>query len=364
DGERLLGDVLDAADPAYASLAEASVYTGETEVLGKPYYTAYQPIMDQAGNLIGVLKVGTDKARLEAGILSTLWVLLSVGGVRLLVLGVIGIALSRLMMAPVPRLARTMKEIAEGDYAAEVPFLQRGNEVGEMARAVEIFRDNGLKMSQMTEEERAAAERRRIERTDMMVALQAAFGEVVDAAIAGDFSKRVHAQFPDEELNSLAGSVNALVETVDRGLSETGEVLAAMAEADMTRRMEGDYQGSFAKLKADTNAVAEKLSELIGGLRTTSRALKTATGEILSGANDLSERTTKQAATIEETSAAMEQLANTVAENARMADDANISANSVSADATRSGEVMERANEAMERITQSSAKISNIIGMI
>src|SRR5690606_21467981 len=73
---------------------------------------------------------------------------------------------------------------------------------------------------------------------------------------------------------------------------------------------------------------------------------------------------TKQAATIEETSAAMEQLANTVAENARMADDANISANSVSADAARSGAVMDQANQAMERITQSSAKISNIIGMI
>ncbi|NMA97703.1 MAG: HAMP domain-containing protein, partial [Phyllobacteriaceae bacterium] len=161
DGERLLGDVLDADDPAYANLVAGQIHTGETEVMGKAYYTAYQPIMDQTGNLIGVLKVGTDKARLEAGILSTLWVLLSVGGVSLFVLGAIGIALSRLMMAPVPRLARTMKAIAEGDYAAEVPFLQRGNEVGEMARAVEIFRDNGLKMSQMSEEERAASQRRR-----------------------------------------------------------------------------------------------------------------------------------------------------------------------------------------------------------
>ena len=61
--------------------------------------------------------------------------------------------------------------------------------------------------------------------------------------------------------------------------------------------------------KADTNAVAEKLTEIVGQLKDTSRTLKTATGEILSGANDLSERTTKQAATIEETSAAMEQLA-------------------------------------------------------
>src|SRR5690606_9801402 len=145
----------------------------------------------------------------------------------------------------------------------EVPFITRGNEVGEMARAVEIFRENGLKVSQMTEAERAASQRRRIERTDMMVALQAAFGEVVDAAIAGDFSKRVHAQFPDDELNALAGSVNNLVETVDRGLGETGEVLAALADTDLTKRMAGEYQGAFAKLKTDTNAVADKLSAVV-----------------------------------------------------------------------------------------------------
>jgi methyl-accepting chemotaxis protein len=128
--------------------------------------------------------------------------------------------------------------------------------------------------------------------------------------------------------------------------------------------MVGDYQGSFAKLKADTNAVGDKLTDVVAQLRSTSRALKTATGEILSGANDLSERTTKQAATIEETSAAMEQLATTVAENARMAEDADVKAQSVSQSAAHSGQTMAEANEAMERITSSSAKISNIIGMI
>ncbi|QDZ13314.1 HAMP domain-containing protein [Devosia ginsengisoli] len=364
EGERMLGGVLDQTDPAYASLVEGKSYFGEATVQGTAYYTAYQPILDQESRLIGVLYAGTDKARLEAGILSTLWILLGVGAVSLVILGVLGYVMSRLMMAAVPKLAQTMKAVAEGDYEAEVPFITRGNEVGEMARAVEIFRENGLKVSQMTEEERAASQRRRVERTDMMVALQAAFGEVVDAAIAGDFSKRVHAQFPDPELNALAGSVNNLVETVDRGISETGDVLAALADTNLTRRMAGDYQGAFAKLKADTNAVGDKLTDVVTQLRSTSRALKTATGEILSGANDLSERTTKQAATIEETSAAMEQLASTVADNARMAEDADVKAKSVSHSAAQSGETMAEANEAMERITSSSAKISNIIGMI
>ncbi len=271
---------------------------------------------------------------------------------------------SRAITGPIRRMTGVMGVLSQGDYSADVPYQNRGDEIGAMARAVEVFRENGLKVSQMSEEERAASHRRRIERTDMMVALQAAFGEVVDAAIAGDFSKRVHAQFSDQELNSLAGSVNTLVETVDRGIAETGQVLSALAQADLTHRVAGDYQGAFARLRDDTNAVAENLSDVMGRLRVTSRALKTATSEILSGANDLSERTTKQAATIEQTSAAMEQLATTVADNARMADDANARASAVSADAVRNGEVMDRANEAMDRITQSSARISNIIGLI
>jgi methyl-accepting chemotaxis protein len=128
--------------------------------------------------------------------------------------------------------------------------------------------------------------------------------------------------------------------------------------------MEGDYRGAFALLQDNTNIVAETLSEVVSGLKLTSRTLKTATGEILSGANDLSERTTRQAATIEETSAAMEQLAATVLQNADRARDANDLAQTVSRSAEEGGQVMENATEAMGKITASSSRISNIIGLI
>jgi len=246
----------------------------------------------------------------------------------------------------------------------EVRGSQRMDELGAMARAVEVFRENGLKVAELTEAEAAQVLANQAERAKMMVSLQRAFGGVVDAAIAGDFSRRVEAEFPDAELNALAGSVNALVETVDRGLAETGTVLAALADTDLTQRVRGDYEGAFARLKADTNAVAEKLGEIVGQLRTTSGALKTATSEILSGANDLSERTTKQAATIEETSATVEQLAATVLDSARKAQSASEQAKSVSRTAEEGGDVMAQATQAMDRITSSSGKISNIIGLI
>ena len=291
---------------------------------------------------------------------------LAIGAAAILALVALGLVWfgAGFISGPIQKMTAIMRELAQGKHDLEVPYQQGKDEIGNMARAVEVFRENGLKISQMTEAEAARIVADEQQRRAMMTDLQAAFGEVVDAAIAGDFTKRVHAEFPDAELNSLARSVNSLVETVDSGVSETGIVLGALARTDLTVRMQGNFSGAFAKLKNDANAVAETLSDVVGQLKQTSRSIKTATGEILSGANDLSERTTKQAATIEETSAAMEQLAHTVLQNADRARDANADAQLVSRTAEEGGEVMSRATKAMEQISTSSGKISNIIGLI
>jgi len=271
---------------------------------------------------------------------------------------------SRTITKPINRLTATMGNVAAGDFANQVEGSRRRDEIGAMARAVEVFRENGMRMAEMTEAEAARIIRDQQARSEMMAQLQRAFGNVVDAAIAGDFTRRVDAEFPDAELNAIASSINNLVATVDRGIGETGQVLSALANTDLTKRMDGNYEGAFARLKSDTNAVAEKLTDIVGQLRDTSRTLKTATGEILSGANDLSERTTKQAATIEETSATMEQLATTVVQNAERAKEASVVAGTVTKTAEEGGHVMTQATGAMERITTSSGKISNIIGLI
>ncbi|WP_375452399.1 methyl-accepting chemotaxis protein [uncultured Devosia sp.] len=290
--------------------------------------------------------------------------MIAVGAILLVGAALLSFGFARSVSRPISRLTGTMEALAQGDLNVAVHGADGRDELGAMARAVEVFRENGQKVAQMTEAEAAQIIRAQSDRAAMMQALQLAFGEVVDAAIAGDFSKRVQAEFPDDELNSLAGSVNNLVETVDRGLGETGQVLAALANTDLTRRMAGNYQGAFAQLKHDTNAVADKLADIVAQLRETSGSLKTATGEILAGANDLSERTTKQAATIEQTSAAMDQLAATVMQNAERARGASTVASGVTKTAEEGGQVMGQATAAMERITQSSGKISNIIGLI
>ena len=276
----------------------------------------------------------------------------------------LGALIVRGIARPLARLNGNMVDLAHGKYDIELKGQQRPDEIGDMVRAVEVFRENGLRMAEMTTAEAAAIIRNQAERTKMMAELQAAFGNVVDAAIDGDFSRRVDAKFPDAELNALAGSVNNLVETVDRGIAATGDVLGALAKADLTRRVEGKFGGALGQLRDNTNLVADQLSEVVARLRGTSRSLRTATGEILSGANDLSTRTTKQAATIEETSAAMEQMTSTVLDNAKRAEEASGIAASVTRAAEHGGQVLRDANSAMERITASAGKISSITGLI
>ncbi len=289
--------------------------------------------------------------------------MLMIGAVLLGLSTIASILIARTITRPVGRLTAAMGEIAANQLDTAVPGLGRTDELGEMAEAVEVFRQNGMRIAELREAE-DSMNAERAAQVRMVEALQRDIDRVVGAAIEGDFSHRAETALPDPELERLATNINELVETVERGIGETGTVLAALAKADLSLRVTGDYKGAFGRLKADTNGVAEQLGEIVMQLRQTSGALKTATGEILEGTNDLSERTTRQAATIEETSATMEQLRNIVAENANHAADASAKARGVSTEAEASGTVMKQANDAMERITASSAKISNIIGLI
>jgi methyl-accepting chemotaxis protein len=290
-------------------------------------------------------------------------ILLATFVIAIVVALVVAFLVSRAISGQIVGMTGAMARLADGDLEVAIPNRGRRDEVGKMAAAVEVFQQNAIKVKELDalDEVRAAEAR---ERSEAGTTLIGSLTGVVESAVAGDFTQRVSTQSKYDDLRAVAQGINDLVGTVESGIEETGAVLAALAKMDMTQRMTGDYRGAFARLQSDTNAVGENLSRIVAQLRNTSRSVKSATGEILAGANDLAERTTKQAAAIEETSAAMEQLATTVTENARRAEGANSKARDVSRTAEETGQVMVQSTEAMERISASSAKISNIIGLI
>jgi len=365
DQHPALGATLDQTGAAYAALSNGALYTTEENLDGNRYFTAYKEIVrDRDAVIVGVLRVAVPLAQVERRLFDIMGLVLKVCVAVVLVVAGFGYVAALLITRPIPRLVATMRELVAGNYETAVPYTGRGSEIGKMADAVEIFRENGLKIAHMTAEETASSEKRRTERALMMRTLRREIGDVVDAAVAGDFDKRVTAEFPDPELASLATGINALVESVSRGLGETTTVLAAVAEADLTRRVNGDYQGAFAQLRDSTNSLVHRLNEIVSDVQLSSRGLKTATEEILQGADDLSERTTKQAATIEETSAAIEHLSGTVSSNALQAKQASDNAREAARTAELGGQAMGTATEAMEKILASSNAISGIIGVI
>jgi methyl-accepting chemotaxis protein len=347
-----------------ANLKAAEPATLEQVLGADSYSSTYLPVADAKGELLGTILVAQNRAGTEGLLKSTLLMVGLASGASLLVVGALSFWLSRLLLRPIPALARIMQRIVAGELDLAIPFSQRRGEIGDMVRAIEVFRDNTQRITELTESERRASVQRAEDRGRMMEELQASFGEVVDAAAQGDFGRRARTDFANPELNSIAGGINALVDTVERGLSETADVLEALGAADLTKSVRGEYQGAFLRLKTSTNAVRGKLWEVLSRLKDNSGTLKVATNELLIGSTDLSQRTNRQALVVQETTSAIARIAATVREMADQAGEAKVKSTAASDLAVRGFEAMSEANAAMDRINEASTKISGIIAMI
>ncbi|WP_052731933.1 methyl-accepting chemotaxis protein [Devosia geojensis] len=348
-----------------ASLAEAHARLGERQVIGAQIagidaelVSAYARLAETAAGERGRIDAAA------AGSAAQVQTSALIAGLAALAVGLaFAIAIARWLSRSIRQMASATQRMADGDFEVTLPARNERNEIGQIARALEVFGAHGRAVAANAREREAEAALS-AHRQGLREALQADIGEIVAAALHGDFDRRLTRDYEIEDLNTLAAGVNALVETVSRGLTESGAVLSALANADLSRRVTGDYRGAFGQLKADTNALADALEATLFRLGHASHALKRATGEILSGTNDLSERTTRQAAAIEETVGEIETLSGEILENAQAAHGAAESALDASRVAHAGGLAMHAATQAMERISSSSAKISSIIRLI
>ncbi len=196
------------------------------------------------------------------------------------------------------------------------------------------------------------------------VAVEQEVADLVNAAAAGDFSSRLKMEDKEGFFLQLASGINKLVETSERGMSDVARVLRALSEGDLTKRMDGDYQGLFAELKDSANTTSERLREIVTQIREATDAINTASREIASGNADLSSRTENQASSLEETASSMDELTSTVRQNAENARQANQLAQGASGVAVKGGEVVGEVVHTMGAIADSSKKIADIISVI
>jgi methyl-accepting chemotaxis protein len=195
-------------------------------------------------------------------------------------------------------------------------------------------------------------------------AIEGEMSELVQAAVAGDFSKRLPTAGKQGFMLAMANEMNSLCENVAKILDDLVGMLGALSEGDFRRRITADYQGMFGQLKNDANAMADRINQTISDIKMAVREVTNASAEISTSTSDLSQRTEEQAASLEETSASMEEMSATVRKNAENAQHASKSAASAREVADRGGRVVAQAVEAMGQIEHSSSKISDIIGVI
>ncbi len=285
----------------------------------------------------------------------TIVAVMTLGGVSLGLFMAFVIA-RRSLADPILKLTGQMTAMAAGDYDTRAIFEDRPDEIGDMARAVEVFRRNGLAMRDLNrakDDERVNVSR-----------LQAAITEATSRAAAGDFTGRIPGDFGHPELNRLAETINRLMENVDGGIAEAGTAVALLAQGDLTRRMNGQFEGAFAALQRNINATFDALSRMIANMRGSSVSMDDSTRELRAATDDLSRRTEQQAAALEETSAALDQITAVVKTSSQRAHEASRMVADATSDAAHSAVVVRDAIEAMGRIEQASNEISQIINVI
>ena len=277
------------------------------------------------------------------------------------------VVIAKGITTPVNDMTNAMSKLAGGDNSVVVPALDAKDEIGSMAQAVQVFKQNAIDKLRMEAEQRAAEEAQRQEEEAQRkreAAIVAEVAEVAKAASTGDLDRRIDLDGKTGFLLNLCEGVNNLVHLTSIALKDVAGVLGAVAQGDLTRRITGDYAGVFGQLKGDVNLTADKLFEVVTNINDATSQITSASSEVAAGSQDLSERSEQQASALEETAASMEELAATVRQNSANAQQANQLAAGAREVAASGGQVVADAVDAMGRIEGSSQKIGDIVGMI
>ncbi len=308
--------------------------------------------------------VSADRERLEAiraevaGISHQMSLLIAATALIGLAIG-LGVALTvavRQLSRPISALTGVMTKLSDGELETEIPMAARADEIGEMARAVEVFKRNAQAVERLNSEEGALRAR--------SAELQTSIAEVVQAAAAGDFSHRITRDYGDPALNRFAESVNQLLSGVNAGVEETRRVIAGLSNGDLTGAMTGEFRGAFGELQTNVNETVKTLRTTLSEVRATTHDINGNSGELRSAADDLARRTEQQAASLEQTAAALDEITVAVRTSTDRAQEATVMVTEAKEAAAQSGTVVRSAVDAMGRIEQASSQISSIIGVI
>jgi methyl-accepting chemotaxis protein len=161
-----------------------------------------------------------------------------------------------------------------------------------------------------------------------------------------------------------SGTIELLVRRLQRRLDLAAQVMAAVADGDLSHHVEAGAQDEVGRLLTQVGGMQSRLAQMVRQIRASTDSISTASSEIASGNQDLSLRTEQTAANLQAAASSMEQLTGTVKQSADSARQANQLASSAAEVAARGGAVVSQVVSTMNEINASSKKIADIIGVI
>ncbi|KIS38981.1 methyl-accepting chemotaxis protein [Stenotrophomonas maltophilia] len=197
-----------------------------------------------------------------------------------------------------------------------------------------------------------------------LMAINAQIDALARAARAGDFSMRGDAAAFQFQFKAMVEHLNGMMASSQVSIADVSDVLRAISHGDLTARMDGEYDGVFARMRDDANTTTAQLTGIVRGIQVAADSINNAAQELAAGNNDLSRRTEQQAANLEEAAASMEELTSTVRQNAELARQADSEAHAAGAAVRETEQAMAQMASVMGEIDQSSARISEISTVI
>ncbi|WP_071242753.1 methyl-accepting chemotaxis protein [Agrobacterium arsenijevicii] len=234
----------------------------------------------------------------------------------------------REITSPIERLRLRMMSLASGQVEEAVPGSDRGDELGNMASAVLVFRNNAIEKDRLetqTNADKALSERERL----------------------------------DRERQKAADATN-----IKFAVDSLADGLQLLANGNVGHRILTPFSGALDELRLNFNGSLEKLHGVLRSVGHNAAGIDAGANEIRAAADDLSRRTEQQAASVEQTAAALEQITMTVKDSARRADDAGKLVTKARSGVEHSGVLMQNAIAAMMEIERSAGEMGNIISAI
>jgi methyl-accepting chemotaxis protein len=183
---------------------------------------------------------------------------------------------------------------------------------------------------------------------------------IVGAASRGDFHQRLQAEGKTGFFATLSGSMNQLLDTSELGLNDVADLLAALAEGDLTQRMERDYSGLFGKVKDSANATAENLNRVIDEVSAAANALTDAASQVSATAQSLSQAASGQAVSVEQTRSGVEAISASIRQNSDNAKVTDGIATKTSKEAAEGGSAVNQTVSAMKQIAAKIGIVDDI----